>query len=96
MQTLLFISGAEIFIILLAVLLLFGADKIPEIARGLGKGVKEIKKVTSDLKKDFEKTEVGKDISDIGKEFKEVKKNLDFSDSETKKSTKNDLDSSIK
>ena len=34
----------ETIIILIAVLLLFGAKKIPEIARGLGKGINEFKK----------------------------------------------------
>ncbi|MDM7914681.1 MAG: twin-arginine translocase TatA/TatE family subunit [Candidatus Eisenbacteria bacterium] len=33
----------EIFIILLIVLLLFGAKKIPELARGLGQGIREFK-----------------------------------------------------
>jgi sec-independent protein translocase protein TatA len=96
--TILFISGSEIFVILLAILLLFGADKIPEIARSLGKGMKEIKKVTSDLKKDFEKTDVGKDITQIGKEFQDVKKNLNLTNSNINNQTKKneDLDNSIK
>ena len=47
--TILFISGSEIFIILLVVLLLFGANKLPEIARGLGKGMNEFKKATEDI-----------------------------------------------
>ncbi len=34
----LFIGGPEIFVILLIVIMFFGADKLPEIARGLGKG----------------------------------------------------------
>ena len=38
----LFISGAEIFVILLIVVMLFGADKLPEIARGLGKGMRQV------------------------------------------------------
>ena len=44
MGTLIFISGQEIFVIMIVVLLLFGADKIPEIARGLGKGMRDFKK----------------------------------------------------
>ncbi len=39
----LFISGAEIFIILVIVVMLFGADKLPELARGLGKGMQQLK-----------------------------------------------------
>jgi TatA/E family protein of Tat protein translocase len=47
------ISGGEIFIILLAVLLLFGSNKIPEVARMMGKGVREFKKATDDIKREF-------------------------------------------
>ena len=45
-----FASGYEWIIIVLAVLVLFGAKKIPEFARGLGKGVKEFKKAKDDIK----------------------------------------------
>ena len=40
------IGGPEIFIILLIVILLFGAKKIPELMKGVGKGIKEFKKAT--------------------------------------------------
>ena len=42
-MTLLFIGTQEIIIIALVVLLLFGGRKIPELMRGLGKGVKSFK-----------------------------------------------------
>ena len=41
----LFISGAEIVFIFFIVLLIFGADKIPTIARGLAKGITQVKQV---------------------------------------------------
>ncbi len=44
MQLLGIIGGQEILIILLIVLVLFGGKKIPELMKGLGKGVKEYKK----------------------------------------------------
>jgi len=69
----LFISGSEIFIIMLVVLLLFGSKRIPEIAKGLGKGMKEFKKATDDIKKEFSDAEISKDI-------KEIKKNISESD----------------
>ena len=66
--SLLFISGSEIFIVLVVVLLLFGADKIPELARGLGKGMQEFKKATDEIKKEFEEhTEIAKDVNEIKK-----------------------------
>ena len=43
----------EILAILLVILLLFGAKRIPEIARGMGKGIREFKDATSDIKKEL-------------------------------------------
>lgn len=42
----------ELLLIFLLVLLLFGAKKIPEIARGLGQGIKEFKKTFSEITKE--------------------------------------------
>ncbi len=50
---LLFISGPEIMVIMLIVVMVFGADKIPEIARGLGKGMRQVKDATNDIKKEI-------------------------------------------
>ena len=55
----LFISGGEIFIILLVILIFFGADKIPEFARMMGKGVREFKKATDDIKREFNENTSG-------------------------------------
>lgn len=44
-----FLGGWEWVIVVLAVLLLFGAKKIPELARGLGTGIKEFKKATREV-----------------------------------------------
>ena len=40
----------QIIIIVLAIIILFGGKKIPEIARGLGLGLKEFKKATKEIK----------------------------------------------
>jgi sec-independent protein translocase protein TatA len=48
------LGGTEIFLIVLAILLLFGAKKIPELARGLGKGIREFKDATREVKNDIE------------------------------------------
>ena len=42
------LSGGEIVLIVVAVLILFGARKIPEFAKGLGQGIKEFKKASSE------------------------------------------------
>jgi sec-independent protein translocase protein TatA len=48
------IGGQEMFLILLAFLLLFGAKKIPELARGLGKGIREFKDASREIKDELE------------------------------------------
>ena len=78
----LFISGAEIGFILFIVLLVFGADKIPEIARGLGKGMRQIKDATNDIKseitKSAEKHDINLDITkDIKKEIESIKDDVE-------------------
>ncbi len=67
---LLFISGPEIFIVLIVILLLFGSKKIPEVAKGLGKGLKEFKKATEEIKKEITDTDIIKDVNDIKKNLK--------------------------
>jgi sec-independent protein translocase protein TatA len=57
-----FIGPQEIIIILIIVLLLFGGRKIPELMKGLGKGMREFKKATKETDDDGaeEKAEPGK------------------------------------
>lgn len=50
------ISGGEIIVIMLVVLLLFGSKRIPETARGIGKAIHEFRKATIDLKKEIDKS----------------------------------------
>lgn len=47
-------GGLEWIVIGLAVLLLFGAKRIPELARGLGQGIKEFRKASDDIKREIE------------------------------------------
>ena len=80
--TFLFISGPEIFIIILIVVMLFGADKIPEIARGLGKTMRQVKDATNDIKKEIKDSadKQGIDtefIRDIKEGINKVKDNID-------------------
>jgi sec-independent protein translocase protein TatA len=74
----LFISGAEIFIILVIVVMLFGADKLPELARGLGKGMQQLKSATNEVKKEItegaKKQGIDTNLADdIQKEVKNIK-----------------------
>jgi len=47
------IGGPEVLVIFLIILLFFGAKKLPELAKGLGKSMKEFKKATQDVQDDF-------------------------------------------
>jgi sec-independent protein translocase protein TatA len=65
--TLLFLSGVgfqEILLIGLFVLVFFGARKIPEFMKGLGRGVREFKDAVKDVKKDLEDTSAAGKIED--------------------------------
>ena len=48
------LGGGEILLILFIILLLFGAKKLPDLAKGLGKGINEFKKASKDIKDEVE------------------------------------------
>ncbi|MDI9539588.1 MAG: twin-arginine translocase TatA/TatE family subunit [Bacteroidota bacterium] len=48
------LSMGELFIVILVALLLFGSKRIPELARGLGKGIREFRKAAEDIKNEIE------------------------------------------
>lgn len=50
------LGGQEVMLILLVILIFFGAKKIPELARGLGKGIREFKDATKEIKDDIEES----------------------------------------
>tara|TARA_B100000945_G_C20073899_1_gene453724 strand:- start:116 stop:394 length:279 start_codon:yes stop_codon:yes gene_type:complete len=85
----LFISGAEIVFVFFIVLLVFGADKIPSMARTLAKGMTQVRQATNDIKNEIQKS-VDTDIEnptkkitqDFKKEVDKVKKDFnELSDS---------------
>jgi sec-independent protein translocase protein TatA len=49
------LGGQELILILLFIIIFFGAKKLPELARGLGQGMREFKKAQSDLEEEFNK-----------------------------------------
>ncbi|HLV69660.1 MAG TPA: twin-arginine translocase TatA/TatE family subunit [Xanthomarina sp.] len=79
---LLFIGTTEIMFILFIVVMVFGADKIPEIAKGLGKGMRMLKDASNDIKTEITKsaekngidTSITKDVQD---ELNKVKDDLE-------------------
>lgn len=78
----LFISSTEIVFILFIVIMVFGADKIPEIAKGLGKGMRTLKNASNDIKTEIqrsaEKHGIDTDLTkDINEEINKVKEEVE-------------------
>jgi len=57
------IGPSELILIMFIILLLFGPKRLPELARGLGKGVRQFKKAMEDVKEEI-------DLSDVDKELR--------------------------
>ncbi len=55
------LGGGEIFLIAVVLLLLFGGRKIPELMRGLGKGIREFKNAQSGMDEEEEKKKIDKE-----------------------------------
>ena len=56
------LGGNEVIIVLAVILLLFGGRKIPELMRGLGKGMKEFKNATNDIKEEINDIDPTKEL----------------------------------
>jgi sec-independent protein translocase protein TatA len=52
-SVLLILSGSDLMIIMIVALMLFGGDKLPELARGLGKGIRDFKNASEDVKREI-------------------------------------------
>ncbi|WP_447635081.1 Sec-independent protein translocase subunit TatA/TatB [Flavobacterium microcysteis] len=76
------IGGSELVFIIFIAIMLFGADKIPEVARTLGKGMQQLKDATDDIKTEIHKTasENGLDTQSLtggfSEEISKVKENF--------------------
>jgi sec-independent protein translocase protein TatA len=89
-------GGSEIFFILLVVVMLFGADKVPELARGLGKGMRQLRDATNEVKREINQSAYKKDIdasvSNISKDIKaevdKLKENVEEYTGPIKRTTK--------
>ena len=77
----LFISSTEIVFILFIVIMIFGADKIPDIAKGMGKGMRSLKNATNDIKWEIKRSADNQGIDtdftkDISKEINKAKEEI--------------------
>lgn len=70
-----FISGAELVFVFLVILLVFGADRVPDIARTLGKGMRQVRHATQDIKEEIQKSvkDKGIDTEEIQNQIREIK-----------------------
>ncbi len=84
---LLFISGQEVIILLLFILLLFGAKEIPRMAKMFGQGMKEFRRATDDIKREIQDSS-----GDVVKDFKEIKDDLSKDANEVIKGVKKNMD----
>ena len=78
----LFISTPELLVVLVVAVLIFGTDKIPEIARGLGKGMRQLRDATNKIKNEINKSaeNAGIDTSfveDIQDEIQKAKEEIE-------------------
>ena len=88
----LFISGTEIVFIFFIVLLVFGADKIPSIAKTLAKGVTQVRNATNEIKSEIQKSVDSKDpAGGVGKELKKQVDKVKDEFDELTESIKRDL-----
>ena len=84
---LLFFSGQEILIVVLAVLLLFGSKEIPRMAKMFGQGMKEFRRATDDIKREFNDSSSG-----VVDDFKEIRDDLKKDANEVVKNVKKNVD----
>jgi sec-independent protein translocase protein TatA len=67
-----FPGGGELIVVMLVVLLFFGSKKIPELARGLGRGMREFKDATSGVQREIEES-----MKEVDKPVKPAPKKTD-------------------
>lgn len=82
LTTFLFIGASEIIFILFVVVMVFGADKIPDIAKGMGKGMRQLRDATNDIKgeitKSVDKNGIDMDVTkNISGEISKLKDDLE-------------------
>ena len=74
------IGTTELIIIMFIILLIFGAKKLPELAQGLGKGIREFKKASNDIQEELS----------INKPDEQIRTNEDAKKDEKKDSLKSE------
>lgn len=63
------IGGGELILIIFIALMLFGSDKIPDIARTMGKAMAQLKNATNDIKSEIQRSADSEDIKSLTSSF---------------------------
>jgi sec-independent protein translocase protein TatA len=71
------LGGGGIFFILLITIMLFGSKKIPEIARGLGKGIREMRNATNEIKREINSSASEEDLKKFKEKVEREKKEIE-------------------
>lgn len=66
----------------------FGANRIPEIARGIGKGIREVRNATEDIKNEINKTSEGSDLQKFKDKVQKETKQIEEITGAIKRNTK--------
>ncbi len=82
-----FFGGWEIVLILAVVLILFGAKKLPELAKGLGQGIKEFKKATTEVTNEINSAMDDSHYTSLPPGERKIEANLRDKPAEAKQST---------
>lgn len=86
---LLFIGTQEVFVLLIFVVMFFGAKRIPEIARGLGQGIKYVRNATNELKQEItQSADQNEDVKGAKDALSEGKQALDDLKDSVRRSTR--------
>lgn len=82
------IGTTELIIIMFIILLIFGAKKLPELAQGLGKGIREFKKASNDIQEELSMDKLDEQTKSTENEKKDEKKDEMKSEETEKKNIK--------
>jgi len=82
-----FLGGWEIVLILAVVLILFGAKKLPELAKGLGQGIKEFKKASNEVTSELQRAADTNDYSERQVQYRPPEKTIEASSSASQPAT---------
>ena len=81
------IGTTELIIIMFIILLIFGAKKLPELAQGLGKGIREFKKASNDIQEELSINKPDEQIRNIKDDKKDEQNDAVKSEETEKKDT---------